>query len=107
MEDSCHADSTMPDAAFAFHSILMHPQSIFAVSPSTRIINDSVHSLGFAEHSNKIKESKMALKCTCDSTLCIWTGRSRSGSLIWILSCFLKEHNVATAETASVDCCPS
>ena len=35
VEESCCADSTSPDAAFAFDPNLMHPQSIFAVSPLT------------------------------------------------------------------------
>ncbi len=33
VDEPCRADSTSPDAAFAFDPNLMHPQSIFAGSP--------------------------------------------------------------------------
>ncbi len=35
VEESRRANSTSPDVAFAFDPNLMHPQSIFAVSPLT------------------------------------------------------------------------
>jgi hypothetical protein len=35
VDEPCRADSTSPDAAFAFDPNLIHPQSIFAVSPLT------------------------------------------------------------------------